>query len=80
MSRRGTGFFSAVFLIASLAVFAVGGSASPAGDKPHQAFAAPSAASGHCAIVGAISHRCLNFHSDSTWREGLSDYHGSKGG
>lgn len=33
-----------------------------------------------CRIVGAISHRCLNFHSDATWPEGLVDYHGSKGG
>jgi len=33
-----------------------------------------------CRIVGAISHRCLNFHSDATWPEGLADYHGSNGG
>ncbi len=33
-----------------------------------------------CRIVGAISHRCYTFHSDATWREGLSDYHGSNGG
>jgi hypothetical protein len=33
-----------------------------------------------CRIVGSISHRCLNFHSDSMWREGLADYHGSNGG
>jgi hypothetical protein len=33
-----------------------------------------------CKIVGAISHRCYSFHSDATWREGLSDYHGSSGG
>ncbi|MGA2125288.1 MAG: hypothetical protein ABSG76_03960 [Xanthobacteraceae bacterium] len=32
---------------------------------------------GKCKIVGAISHRCLNFHSDATWPGGLSDYHGS---
>ena len=32
-----------------------------------------------CQIVGAISHRCLNFDSDATWREGLADYHGSNG-
>jgi hypothetical protein len=32
---------------------------------------------GKCKIVGAISHRCLNFDSDATWRGGLSDYHGS---
>jgi hypothetical protein len=40
------------------------------------------AASGteQCQIVGAISHRCLNFDSDSAWPEGLSDYHGSNGG
>jgi hypothetical protein len=33
-----------------------------------------------CRIVGAISHRCYTFHSDATWREGLSDYHGASGG
>jgi len=33
-----------------------------------------------CQIVGAISHRCLNFDSDATWPEGLADYHGSNGG
>ena len=33
-----------------------------------------------CGVVGAISHRCYAFHSDATWREGLSDYHGSNGG
>jgi hypothetical protein len=33
-----------------------------------------------CRVVGAISHRCYTFHSDATWREGLSDYHGSNGG
>ena len=33
----------------------------------------------HCKIIDAISHRCLNFESDSTWPEGLSDYHGSNG-
>lgn len=33
-----------------------------------------------CRIVDAISHRCYTFHSDSTWREGLPDYHGSNGG
>ncbi len=33
-----------------------------------------------CRIVGAISHRCYTFHSDATWREGLSDYHGANGG
>jgi hypothetical protein len=33
-----------------------------------------------CRIVGAISHRCYTFHSDATWREGLSDFHGDNGG
>jgi len=33
-----------------------------------------------CRIVDAISHRCYTFHSGSTWREGLPDYHGSNGG
>jgi hypothetical protein len=32
-----------------------------------------------CKIVGAISHRCWTFHSDSAWPEGLADYHGSNG-
>jgi hypothetical protein len=41
---------------------------------------APHLASQTCRIVGAISHRCLSFHSDSMWREGLADYHGSNGG
>jgi len=40
----------------------------------------PAAAGHQCKIVGAISHRCYTFHSDATWREGLSDYHGSNGG
>jgi hypothetical protein len=39
--------------------------------------ASQSASTGNCKIVGAISHRCLNFHSDATWPGGLSDYHGS---
>jgi hypothetical protein len=30
-----------------------------------------------CKVFGAISHRCYTFDSDATWREGLSDYHGS---
>jgi hypothetical protein len=29
-----------------------------------------------CKIFDTISHRCLTFHSDSTWPEGLSDFHG----
>jgi hypothetical protein len=33
-----------------------------------------------CKIVGAISHRCYSFQSDTTWREGLADYHESNGG
>ncbi len=33
-----------------------------------------------CKIIGSISHRCLNFNSDATWPEGLSDYYGSNGG
>jgi hypothetical protein len=33
----------------------------------------------HCKIIDAISHRCFYFDSDSTWPEGLSDYHGSNG-
>jgi hypothetical protein len=33
-----------------------------------------------CRIVGAISHRCWAFHSDSTWPQGLADYHGGNGG
>jgi hypothetical protein len=33
-----------------------------------------------CRVVGAISHRCYTFQSDATWREGLSQYHGSNGG
>jgi hypothetical protein len=33
----------------------------------------------NCRVVGAISHRCYTFHSDATWREGLSDYFGSNG-
>ena len=33
-----------------------------------------------CRIVDAISHRCLTFHSDSTWPQGLPDFNGSNGG
>jgi hypothetical protein len=33
-----------------------------------------------CEVVDAISQRCLNFRSDSTWPAGLADYHGSNGG
>jgi hypothetical protein len=33
-----------------------------------------------CEIVGSISHRCLNFDSDSMWPEGLADFHGTNGG
>ena len=33
-----------------------------------------------CRIVDTVSHHCLSFHSDSTWPEGLRDYHGSNGG
>ena len=29
-----------------------------------------------CKIFDTISHRCLTFHGDSTWPEGLSDFHG----
>ncbi len=33
-----------------------------------------------CKIVDALpSRRCLNFRSDTTFPEGLSDYHGSGG-
>ncbi len=32
-----------------------------------------------CKIVDPTSHRCLNFRSDSTFPEGLSDYHGTGG-
>jgi hypothetical protein len=42
--------------------------------------ASETAAMNQCTIVGAISHRCLAFHSDSAWPEGLADYHGSNGG
>jgi len=31
----------------------------------------------NCKIVGSISHRCLNFDSDSILPQGLADYHGS---
>jgi hypothetical protein len=33
-----------------------------------------------CKIVDTITHRCLTFHSDSTWPGGLPDYHGENGG
>jgi hypothetical protein len=33
-----------------------------------------------CKIVGAISHRCWTFRSDSAWPTGLADYHGANGG
>jgi hypothetical protein len=33
-----------------------------------------------CKVIGSISHRCLNFNSDATYPEGLSDYFGSNGG
>jgi hypothetical protein len=34
----------------------------------------------HCKFVDAgPSRRCLNFRSDTTFPEGLSDYHGSGG-
>jgi hypothetical protein len=42
--------------------------------------ASETSATSRCEIVGSISHRCLNFDSDSTWPEGLADYHGSNGG
>jgi len=45
----------------------------------HRAANDPSMAK-RCEIVGSISHRCLSFDSDSTWPEGLADYHGSNGG
>ena len=45
----------------------------------HRAANDPSMAK-QCEIVGSISHRCLSFDSDSTWPEGLADYHGSNGG
>jgi hypothetical protein len=32
-----------------------------------------------CKIVDTITHRCLTFHSDSTWPAGLPDYHGQNG-
>jgi hypothetical protein len=35
------------------------------------------AAAEACKIVGSISHRCLNFDSDSILPQGLADYHGS---
>ena len=78
MSRKGS--LARSFLFASFAVFAAAGTASAAGNKQQHADVALSATSGHCRIVGAISHRCLNFHSDSTWPQGLADYHGSNGG
>lgn len=34
----------------------------------------------NCVLVDPVSHQCVNFHSDSTWREGFPDYHGSNGG
>lgn len=74
---RTFGTVAAVVLLASLA----GGIASAAGNQhPTYARVSASSATGHCAIVGAISHRCLNFHSDSAWPAGLADYHGSNGG
>jgi hypothetical protein len=34
----------------------------------------------HCKFVDALpSRRCLNFRSDTTFPEGLSDYHGTGG-
>lgn len=33
-----------------------------------------------CRFVDAISHRCLSFHSDSTWPQGLPDNNNSNGG
>lgn len=42
--------------------------------------ASETSATSQCQIVGSISHRCLNFDSDSAWPEGLADYHGSNGG
>ena len=33
-----------------------------------------------CRVHDELARRCYTFHSDSTWREGLSDYHGSNGG
>jgi hypothetical protein len=33
-----------------------------------------------CKVIDSISGRCLTFDSDSTWPEGLPDYHGSNGG
>jgi hypothetical protein len=32
-----------------------------------------------CKFFDTVSHRCLNFRSDSTFPEGLSDYHGTGG-
>ena len=41
---------------------------------------AAAAAAKHCKISDAPpSRRCLNFRSDTTFPEGLSDYHGSGG-
>ena len=81
MSRQGAGFLSAVFLIAAFTGVAASGAASAAVNQHYQRWAvAPSAAPARCVVLGAISHRCLNFHSDSTWPAGLADYHGSNGG
>lgn len=33
-----------------------------------------------CKVIDTISGQCLPFRSDSTWREGLPDFHGSNGG
>jgi hypothetical protein len=32
-----------------------------------------------CKYFDTVAHRCLNFRSDSTYPEGLSDYHGTGG-
>ena len=47
---------------------------------PAGAAAAAAAAAKHCKYPDAPpSRRCLNFRSDTTFPEGLSDYHGSGG-
>jgi hypothetical protein len=76
MSLNKTGFLRTASLTALLTLFAAG-TASAAGHE--QIYAARQPAS-QCKIIGAISHRCLNFHSDSAWPAGLADYHGTNGG